>query len=104
MMDMLERIRSEFDVSFRFDTYGEIETNEHQIKAVKKFMHRWGWMMQLVIGVDESLTNHRFTDETGRPQNRAEMIRLHGLSYVLKQRFEQLREPFIPQQQGVQHK
>ena len=91
-MDMLKKIRSEFDAAFQFNNEGDILTNTHQIQTTKKFMHRWGWMIQLIIGVDESLVNHQFVDESDRPINRAEMIRLHGLSFVLKQRFEQLRE------------
>lgn len=91
-MDILKNIRSEFDAAFQFNNEGDILTNTYQIQTTKKFMHRWGWMMQLIIGVDESLVNHRFIDESDRPINHAEMIRLHGLSFVLKQRFEQLRE------------
>lgn len=90
-MDPLTRIRSEFDRAFLFDETGEIVTTEHQIEQAKKFMDRWSFVIQLVFGVDDTLVKPRFVDTTSRPINRAEMIRLHGLSYVLKQRFEQLR-------------
>lgn len=59
-------------------------------------MRKWGWMIQMVIGLNEETLVPQFVENVHSPLNRKEMIRIYGMVFLLKLRFENLREIYSP--------
>ena len=74
-----------------FDDDEVMIVDESKISATKKYIHKWGFMINLIIGIDDTLTQHQFSQEYSHSQNIMEMKRLYEMGLLLKQWLENMR-------------
>lgn len=92
-MDIFIPFRNAFDRAFQFEN-GELVTNTEQLHATHTLMFKYGFLIQLVFGVDETATQCHF-DYNNPISDQIEMTRLYTLCSALRQKFERLRQPYI---------
>ena len=90
-MDILLLYTIDYNKAFQIDNSGKMIVDDVRIKAAKQFINKWGFMIHLIVGVDDMLTQHRFVPENRN--NAKEMTRLYEMGHELKRRMEQLRQP-----------
>lgn len=87
-MDILLLYTIDYNKAFCVDHHNNLIVDDVQIHAVKHFMNKWGFMIHLIVGVDETLTQHRFGSDN---DNRTEMYRLYNMGHELKRRMKQIQ-------------
>lgn len=98
-MDIYQSYCNYFKKAFEVNESGELIVNDNKIHETKRFLHRWGFLIQMLLGTDEQKLQCFFTT---KDSSRNEMDYVYSLGHVVKVRMEALRDPdFIKKRRGI---